>query len=139
MALLNFGGLDDNAIIVGPSSTIDLQLRWNDSWLNATRDLDLRLYDSSYNLVAWSLSEQSGLPGQQPRERLTYTTLTGGLFFIEVRHFSGPLPTWLQLQELGSKALDVAVSSYSIGNPAESASPGLLAVGAASSADPQCH
>ena len=52
-------------------------------------------------------------------------------FRIVVTHAGGPVPDWIQLTYWGPGSLEHATGSGSIGNPAESANPGLLAVGAA--------
>lgn len=127
-----FGGGEVNYIDAPAFSIIRLQLRWQDSWLAASTDLDLGLYDSQDRRVSRSADYQTGLPGHRPFEALTYFTLTGGRFYIRVHRFSGSGPAWLQLQDFTMNPLGVASAGYSIANPAESANPGMLSVGAAS-------
>jgi subtilisin family serine protease len=49
-------GLDDNSAFLLAGEQVRIQLRWQDSWIAASRDLDVGLYDSSYTLVASSRS-----------------------------------------------------------------------------------
>jgi hypothetical protein len=114
------------------------QLRWEDSWTAAKRDLNLYLLQSTaspnvFNVVAASLSVQSGSDGDVPFERLNYTpsSFCTCNYYLAVRHLSGPLPGWVQLQTFTSETLQFHTAGRSIANPAESANPGLLAAGAA--------
>jgi subtilisin family serine protease len=127
-----FAGAEVNYVDAPPFSLIRLQLRWQDSWLAPATDLDVGLYDSQDRLVAWSVDKQSGQPGQRPHEAFTYLTLFGGRFYIRVERYTGPSPAWLQLQDFSMNPLGVASAGHSIANPAESANPGMLTVGAAS-------
>jgi subtilisin family serine protease len=114
------------------------QLRWEDSWTAAERDLDLYLLQSTaspnvFNVVAASLNVQSGSGGEVPFELLNYTP-SGSCtcnYYLAVRHFAGPLPGWVQLQAFTFNTLQFRTAGRSIANPAESANPGLLAAGAA--------
>jgi subtilisin family serine protease len=124
-------GLDDNHAVLVAGDQVALQLRWQDSWTAAVRDLDLGLYDSSYNLVASSTDSQTGLAGDIPREVLIYNVPVTGVYHIGVRRYAGAVPAWIQLQFFSSQALEISTTTGSIGNPAESANPGVLAVGAA--------
>jgi hypothetical protein len=62
---------------------------------------------------------------------VTFTAPYSGSFGIAVSHYAGARPAWLQVQTFSQQPLEHRVAGYSIGNPAESANPGLLAVGAA--------
>jgi len=119
--------------------TINLQLRWDGIWgtggtPGTTRDLDLGLWHSSGALVAQSTSAQSGTEGSIPWERILYTVPVTGFYYIKVKKFSGVSPIWFQLTEWEG-VFGVSVAEYTdaggIGSPAESASSGALAVGAA--------
>ncbi|MSQ21890.1 MAG: hypothetical protein EXR53_01080 [Dehalococcoidia bacterium] len=129
----NFSGADEtNDVTLVAGEQITVQLRWDDSWSAASKDLDLLLYNSALNLVAFHADEQSGLAGQIPREILTYTAPASGAYKIVVARFAGPVPQWVQMNAFsGGQGLQYAVASASIGNPAESANTGMLAVGAA--------
>ncbi|MDE2843886.1 MAG: S8 family serine peptidase, partial [Chloroflexota bacterium] len=113
--------------------TYTFQLRWEDSWGGASTDLDLYLYDGSDDTyIRLSVDEQSGASGHVPFERGGFRALSNSDdFAIVVAYEGGPVPDWIQLSYWGSGSFEHATGSGSIGNPAESANPGLLAVGAA--------
>ena len=118
------------------------QLRWDDSWGGADTDLDMFLWDESTGSIldipaGWgfvgSAYEQSGASDHEPFEffslRAPIDSEDVGIFIV---HRSGPEPDWIQLEMLlGRGGLEIHTSSGSITNPAESANPGMLAVGAA--------
>ncbi len=54
-----------------------------------------------------------------------------GTYYLAITRYSGALPGWVQLQAFSQDTLQYYTLTQSIGNPAESANPGLLAVGAA--------
>jgi len=119
---------------------ISAQLRWDDDWTGASRDLDLLLYEvlpsGELDLVTslfllGGIDFQEGLPGDIPHEHLIYAFASGGTYCLAVESFSGTLPEWIQLQVLTEQELAAHTLSGSITNPAESANTGLLAVGAA--------
>jgi Subtilase family len=76
----DFGGSDDNLVWLASGETVSIQLRWQDSWTYASRDLDLGLLNQADNLVASSLGLQSGTYGSTPFESLQYTALYGGWY-----------------------------------------------------------
>ena len=106
-----------------------LELRWEDEWGGAETDLDLFALASGTDEIALqSINLQSGSPGHNPFESV------GSLatFDVMVAHRGGPEPDWIQLVGWGPTRLTLNSSGAgSIINPAESASPGMLAVGAA--------
>ena len=124
-------GIDDNYAWLSAGEHVSIQLRWQGSWTAAASDLDLGLYDSNYSLVASSSDYQTGLPGHIPREFLTYTVPVTGWYYIGVKRFSASTPAWIQLQFFSGQPLELFTVAGSIGNPAESANSGVLAVGAA--------
>ena len=128
----NFLGTDEinNFDLVGGKGYI-FELRWEDSWDAAVRDLDLELYDSSKTRVDGSFDDQNGTTGKIPYETINFTAPTSGKYGLAVKHFSGVLPSWLQIRVFGEPKLDYATSARSITPAAESTNPGLLAVGAA--------
>ena len=109
-----------------------IQLRWEDSWDAASTDLDLHLYNKERGGIVFSSdSEQSGETGQIPRERLGFTALADSDDYgLVVTHNGGPVPGWIQLLYWGPGTLEYYTVRGSIGNPAESANRGMLAVGA---------
>ena len=103
------------------------QLRWDDSWTGADTDLDIYVLDSQGRTVANSLDFQTGMVGHVPYEVASMYSL--GEFQVVVTHVSGDAPRWIQLVVWGAELEHHTQGS--ITSPAESANPGLLAVGAA--------
>ena len=109
-----------------------LQLRWNDAWGGATSNLDLFLFrpgETEFELR--SIDHQSGEVGDNPYELVSpaYALIN---FNVLVAHASGSEPGWIQLLGWSWSSLGYNTpETGSIGNPSESASPGMLAVGAA--------
>ena len=106
-----------------------LQLRWDDTWGRATRDLDLFLVRPDENEITLvSIDPQSGEEGHNPYERVSALVR----YDIMVAHRSGSEPSWIQLLGWGGQGLAFRTpGAGSITNPAESANPGMLTVGAA--------
>ena len=133
---LNFAGGDElNTVEVAAGDNIRIQLRWDDSWATANKDLDLYLYDAkdTNNLVRVASSNefQTGLSGDTPFEWISYTATTSGTYGITIRHWEGAAPRWVQLQSWSDSYIERYTESGSITNPAESANPGMLAVSSA--------
>ena len=106
-----------------------VELRWEDSWGRANRDLDLLLVnpDNSQDIL-YSIDPQTGEDGHNPYEWVS----TGARYNVLVAHRGGSEPGWIQLLGWGWTQLEFNTSDTgSIVNPAESANPGMLAVGAA--------
>ena len=123
-----------------PLESFTAQLRWDDSWGGAASDLDLYLMPlsgSAFNrsdAVAKSESFQDGGAQDIPFEwiSLSYGDIPDGVYCLAVNKYSGPDPSWIQLLLWGAAStLEHYTPENSITNPAESANPGLLAVGAA--------
>ena len=116
----------------GASATISLELRWQDTWTGAARDLDLELWNSSTNVKVDSSEDvQSGLSFHVPHESLHYVTPVSGRYCAAVTWASGATPSWVQLLVVTGQTLDVANSVGSVVSPAETSNAGALAVGAA--------
>ncbi len=126
------GGIDLNIVPAYSGQSIDIMMRWDDSWTAARADLDVFLLDGYANIVASSQEAQSGGAGDAPIEYLSYMPTETGYYYIAVEHHSGSRPDWLQIQEFNGLPLSLSTAAHSVANPAESANPGLLAVGAAS-------
>ena len=120
-----------NTISASQGQVVTIELRWNDTWGGASRDLNLGLYDSSLSLVASSIGEQSGGVGHIPYERLTYLVQTSGTYHLGAFHFAGTAPSWLQIRSFSGQGLQHATAARSVEPASESFNPGLLAVGAA--------
>ena len=128
-----FSGNDsDNCVRLNAGEAFAAQLRWDDTWNGAVRDLDLFLFRGTTVVDAGS-NPQSGNSFHIPFEQLIYIAPTSGSYCLVVSHKnSNPsVPSWIQLQAANSHRLEHHTLSHSIGNPAESRNPGLLAVGAA--------
>jgi hypothetical protein len=72
-----------------------------------------------------------GNKGDVPYERLRWLSRGGGEYGIRVVKRSGAAPQWVQLVLASGKKIDHSTQQRSINSPAESANPGMLAVGAA--------
>lgn len=115
-----------------------VQLRWQGRWLTEDRlaDLNLYLYDLARGPSALSVAAGEDFQSvtRIPSEVLEHETDLGGTFCIAIHHDRtqpAPDPSWIQLVMLKGESLSPYTVGGSIGNPAESANPGLLAVGAA--------
>ena len=135
---ISFDGSDKevNPISLQECRRYTVTLRWEDSWGGANTDLDLYLanrHTGELHSVVRSVNDQSGNSADVPFEVFVFTALINsddyGLVII---HEEGPVPDWIQLELFsGPGGLGIPTGSGSIGNPAESANPGMLAVGAA--------
>ena len=128
------------SIELDPLQSFTAQLRWDDSWGGASSDLDLYLIPLTgsilrlSNAVAFSEEVQTGGAEDLPYERirLSYGEVPDGIYCLAVNKYRGAAPSWTQLLVWGAASpLQHYSTDHSIGNPAESANPGLLAVGAA--------
>lgn len=134
--------IDCNIVEVEKDDRITLILRWDDSWTAANRDLDLLVIPvddtGSLDLDNMLTSElpQVGQAGQIPIEFISNSPNWSATLCVVVRHFSGVVPNWMQLQAFSGQELGFHTLHGSIANPAESANTGLLAAGAADWRDP---
>ena len=124
-------GVETNSVFLSAGVRFVAQLRWDDTWGNVARDLDLFLSDGAMMVVDSSLGSQLGQAGHDPYEYVDYTPLSSGTYHLVIDHVGGAAPSWLQLDAFFGQSLGTGVASRSIVNPADSASPGMLAVGAA--------
>lgn len=130
-------GQEVNTVYLSAGEKLVAQLRWEDDWGTASRDFDLYLYAAAGGgSQDISNNRQQGGTGQYPYEWIEYTAPTGGAYNLAIKRYSGIIPGWLQLNTFTNQNLSIPVASHSIGNPAESSSPGMLAVGAANWATP---
>ena len=121
------------------------QLRWNGSWPGADTDLDLYLIkgtEASGAEVESSKGLQDGGESSVPIEGLIADIGAAnppGTYCLAVVHSSGPAPEWVQMHDFSEVDCFGRVENNtcypnrghrSIGNPAETANPGALAVGA---------
>ena len=141
------GNYEWNCFTVMRAEKIQLQLRWEGQWKADAplADLDLylyRLYENGLgaDLVEESEEFQNDIDAEQsgtrnPSEHLLHNANYGESFCAQIERYVGygfrtPDPGWIQLIVLTSEELQFPTFG-SIGNPAESANPGMLAVGAA--------
>ena len=123
-----------NNILLFAGDYVTVQLRWDDTWAGASRDLDLWLWDfTAGDFVEYSLDVQEGRPGEVPSEYLSYLAPTAGWYGILVSHKSGSVTGLVPDTRVDPEfqPLSTTPRSRSISSPAESANPGMLAVGAA--------
>ena len=119
-----------NGMVLDAGQTVRVQLRWQDEWGGATRDFDLLLWDPiAREFVAASLNDQAGAAGHIPYEHLRFEAPVFGRYDVVVAHSGGTRPSWMQVMVWHDR-LQHFTRHGSVGNPAESANLGLLAVGA---------
>ena len=133
---LQFQGIDVfNTMDLLAGDKVVLELRWEDSWQAARRDLELIIWDEvAETIVAFNFDLQQGAPGQVPHEVVQFQAPRDGQYSAVVSFPEGivaPEPAWVQLLVSGPIGpIKYHTGFYSISNPADSANPGLLAVGA---------
>ena len=139
-AYLNFSGADEcnsEMVETGPGDNFSAQIRWDDKWGGATKDLDLHLYWSHAagrrpaSHVASSEDVQSGGMSHIPREFLSFVSPSHGSYCLAVRHINGSEPLWIQIQTWDGQELEYQSPYNSITGIIESTNPGMIAVGAA--------
>ncbi len=122
---------DGNAISLEEGDRASFQLRWDDTWAAASRNLELHIWDTAAQQhIAHSRSEQSGRAGDVPYETLRFQAPRDGVYEVAISSQDGDVPEWIQLLYWG-QGLEHHTESGSIINPAESANPSVLTVGAA--------
>ena len=133
--IIRFGGSNDEvaAMPLRACRGYTVQLRWEDDWDGASKDLDLYLYKTDTREYVFSSEvTQSGESRHAPLEWLSFWSgIDSDAFGIVIHHHGGSVPDWIQLVVWGVDPIQHHTRNGSIGNPAESANPGMLAVGAA--------
>ena len=127
----NFTDIDDcNDVLLGADERFIAQLRWDDVWGAATKDVDLWLInkDTGERVAA---SDNFQPEYRFPLEVIALRTEEKGEYCLSVTLYGGEAPDWIQLQSFRTQDLEHHTLSGSIATPAESNNPGLLAVGAA--------
>ena len=104
-----------------------VQLRWHGSWSGENTDLDLHILNPQENVIAQSVTEQLGDPQHIPLE---IASADAGSTTIQVTTRSGEIPEWVQVVVWDAKIAE-ANGRGGILSPADSASAGMLATGAA--------
>ena len=130
-----------NALFLPEGSQPTFAMRWDDDWGRADCDLDLELYrnvrgpDGRFILVGADLTVQDGTPGSEPFAGLVVNepipSSQSGVYFLVIRKWvCANDPGWIQLLVYDTSNLQYASSGHHMGNPEESRSAGMLAVGA---------
>ncbi len=136
-----------NTLKISLAQSVQIQMRWEDEWYGARRDLDFHIYKyppnfkQGWNVNVTPLKEasapQSGRPADRPLEKGA-VRLSKGRYCIYIHDYSARQqgraePPQVQLMIWGGPGLSLASYSGtgSISNPAESSNPGMLTVGAA--------
>ena len=127
----NFEGDDEcNSVLLDAEDFFIGQLRWDDVWLQARfLDLDLFLVHRETSEVV-ARSDNFQWRYRLPRELLVFEAEVKGEYCLEVRKFYGAAPDWIQVMAFTGQLLDYYVDGYEITDPAGSANPEMLAVGA---------
>ncbi|MYC07322.1 MAG: S8 family serine peptidase [Chloroflexi bacterium] len=141
----NFTSGDNcNAIEVQEGvSRIKAELRWDDNWRGSSKDLDLALFRTFrfvsplriLPILVGGIDVQDGQLSDIPFEEVLYLSPPAGTYCLAVGSFDGTAPSWIQLRT-SILELEHHTLSGSINEPADSANPGLLAVGAAPWSEP---
>ena len=131
----NFRGTDECnefAVELEAGESLIAMLRWDDSWTGPSTDLGLylALIDATGPRTVRVANDDQN-ETLRPFEWIRGAPTNGGRFCLAVSHERGPVPDWIQLQAFTGQDLEHAVSERTIVEPADSANPGLLAVGAA--------
>ena len=106
-------------------------LRWEDTWGGASRDLDLYLMDSSGNVVLDSNDFQVGEPFNNPHEALWFDPASEATYCLAIRQVSGARPGWIELVAWQEYEFEHFTEAGGLISPSESRNRGLLAVAAA--------
>ncbi len=138
----NFTARDEgNHFIVAEGDEVAVFMRWDDSRGSANCDLDLELYrnvrgpDGGHTFVFGDHRAQDGSEGSIPFAGFFFdgeaTASDAGQYFLAIRkHTCAEKPAWIQLIAWIDDELQYHSASHHMGNPEESRSPGMLAVGA---------
>lgn len=103
---------------------IDIDLTW-EAWPTTDQDYDLFLYDSNMNLVASSVTPQTGT--QPPIEDIYYSVPASGTYHVAIYKYRATEDHRLEVFSINHQ-IDPAVASNSLVSPADASS--VLAVGA---------
>ena len=115
---------------------VSAQLRWDDSWNTPATDMDLYLsLVEQSGLTDVAMSEDDQTETLEPFEFVSFTASVSGIYCLSTKLYSGNAPDWIQLQSFTGQDLEYHILHHSIGEPADSANAGLLAVGAAHVSD----
>jgi hypothetical protein len=122
-------GVKADSMTLAAGDDVTVAIRWADPWGASANNYDLALYYGSTE-VASSTDVQAG--AGDPFEFIEYTAPAAGRYDIRIRRVSGVPTNRMQLM-VGTSVdvrLSVQVADGTLPTPADSANPGMLAVGA---------
>ena len=125
-------GVECNDVSLGPNSVFAAQLRWNDQWTQATRDLEADLVDKADGRTIAFSGRHDNLPND-PNELLTFVTpdtQTSYCVKVTLKSENDSLLIF-NLQSYNGHSFEYPSIYGSVTSPAESVNTGMLAVGAA--------
>ena len=133
---INFmDSIEANSMFLEEGERVSIQLRWDDSWEGATRDLGIYIWNPRTSEFVPGLAAddpQLGASGHVPYEYLRLIARASGTWDVVVfDHGGARVPSWVQLIVHSNAGIEYHTLNGSINNPSESANPGMLAVGAA--------
>ena len=122
-----------------PGSAAWVEVRWDDSWGGSARDLDMEVrysasIDGAQTVVQASADIQNGGAGHYPHEMMTLRASSGGYYWVYLKKkAASAVPSWVQFRVITDSlsSIEHFTAAGGISTPADSASPGMLAVGAA--------
>ena len=128
-------GDECHSVTLRGDTEYNISLRWEDSWPQATRDLDLYLKQGN-STFARSEQVQGGGGADYPREKMKYkvTGNTTTTFCLVVQRSAGAAVGWYQIVIAGngsSVGMEYTSNGYSLLSGAESVSSGALVASAA--------
>ncbi|GAH44737.1 unnamed protein product, partial [marine sediment metagenome] len=103
---------------------VTIFLTW-DAWPTTNQDYDLYLYDSDFNLVAFSTNAQTGT--QPPTEKIVYAASDTGTYYIKIKKSSATRNEELKLFTFNCD-LQYHTPAYSLWPPADAV--GVMSAGA---------
>ena len=131
----NFDGdIEATVLPLQAGEPFTIELRWEDTWGQPETDLDLHIFHSNREHFVAMEEYQTGPNAGDfpiPSEHGSFEAPQEDSYDIVILRTSGPPPEWVQLIVHTSQPLIIHTPGGSIGNPAESNNPGMLAVGAA--------
>ena len=128
--LLDFApGVRADSMTLAAGTDVTVAIRWADPWGASANNYDLELYSGSTE-VASSTDVQAG--SGDPFEVIEYRAPAAGQYDIRIRRVSGAATPRMQLLVGTSANVKLAhqVAAGTLPAPADSANPGMLAVGA---------
>ena len=129
LSWLNFSsGSQTDGFTTTAGANISIGLRWNDSWGNSSNNYDLYLLNSSFQLVAWSNTSQTGKQGDDPVEVINIYNANDTQYYIKIAKYNATGTSQLDLFINFPNSLSSKNLAYSLLPPADS--PNAMTVGA---------